>query len=119
MGFFRKIMDAKTALNAVSDELNPVELANVQEVIFYYVATGTIATGAVQPETSAFSAIERGPDNAAPYTGAWSPEGAAPVTLVTDATRHTQISGPTMWRRVRITTGLTGGGTVSIYALGR
>lgn len=105
--FFKQIMDAKSALNAVSDELGAVELSNINELTYYIVFSAGTVSGAVQPETSHLSG----------YTGTWSPEGS-PIASGNDVVKHVMITGVTQARRVRISTVL-GGGTVSIWAMGR
>jgi len=100
-------MDAKSALNAVSDELRPTDCANIQELTYYYVFSAGVVSGAVQPETSHESG----------YTGTWSPEGS-PTSSGNDVVKHTSLAGVTNVRRVRISTVLAGG-TVTVWAMGR
>lgn len=107
MLFFKKIMDAKSVLNTTSDEIGPAELANIQELTYYFVFSAGVNAGAMQAET----AHEVG------YTGTWSPEGSA-VNFGDNVVKHLQISGVTQVRRVRISTGI-GVGTVTVYAMGR
>ncbi len=115
--FFKKIIDAKSALNAVSDELRPDELANIEELTYYIVFNGAVSAGALQPETSHWSAVDKNPDGTGPYTGTWSPEGS-PVSFAANSVKHVMISGITHWRRVRISTAIVDG-TVDVYAMGR
>lgn len=113
----RKIMDAKSALNAVSDELRPDELSNIQELTYYYVFSTGVSAGAVQPETAHASAVEAAPDGTVAYTGTWSPEGS-PTSFGSNVVKATSLAGVTMWRRVRISTAIVDG-TVTIWAVGR
>jgi len=105
--FFTQIMTAKSALNALSDEIGPVELANIDEITYYFVFSAGTSAGAVQPETAHLTG----------YTGTWSPEGTA-VTFGDNVVKHVSITGVSQVRRVRISTGLTGG-TVTVFAMGR
>jgi len=107
MKFFRQVMDAKSALDAVSDEIGPNDNANINELTYYIVFGTGVISGAVQPETSHLSG----------YTGTWSPEGS-PVSSGNNVVKHVSVTGVTQIRRVRISTVL-GGGTVSIFAIGR
>jgi hypothetical protein len=107
MLFRRKIMDAQSAINTLSDELGAVDLANINELTYYFVFSAGVDAGAVQPETAHEKA----------YTGTWSPEGS-PVSFGNNVVKHTMITGITQARRVRISTGLTNG-TVTIWAMGR
>jgi len=105
--FFRQIMDAKSALDAVSDEINPTDLSNINELTYYMVFSAGVVSGAVQPETA----------HATGYAGTWSPEGS-PISTGNNVVKHVMITGVTQVRRCRISTVLAGG-TVSIYAMGR
>jgi hypothetical protein len=114
--FFRKIMDAQSALNAVSDEIGPVDMANINELTYYFVFSSGTASGAVQAETSHASAVK--PTGDIPiFTGTWSPEGS-PVTSGDNVVKHTSITGITNFRRARISTVLVGG-TLTVYVMGR
>jgi hypothetical protein len=106
--FYRQIMNAKSAINALSDELNPVELANITELTYYIVSSAGVSAGAVQPET----AHESG------YSGTWSPEGSVVSFTTATTVKHVSITGISNWRRCRISSAIVGG-SVSIFAMGR
>ena len=113
--FFKQIMTDGIDINTVSDELSHVELANIEELTYYFVFKPdptAVTAGAVQPETNVRSAIKE-----PVLDGSWSPEGS-PTTFTADGTKHVMISGITMWRRVRISTAIVGG-SVDVYVMGR
>lgn len=99
----RQIMSAKSALNAVSDELGSNDLANSVDQTFYIVGGSGVASGAVQVETAHIKG----------YTGTWAVEGAA-VTVVADTVKTVKVAGVGFASRVRISTVLAGG-TVDVY----
>lgn len=103
----RLIMDAKSALNALSDELNPVDLANINELTYFIVGSAGVASGAVQVESAHLTG----------YTGTWAPEGAA-ITVVATSVKTVKVTGVGHVGRVRVSTVLAGG-TVSVWAMGR
>lgn len=103
----RLIMDAKSALNALSDEINPTDLANINELTYYIVGSAGVASGAVQPEEAHLSG----------YTGTWAPNGS-PITVAADTVKTVKVTGVGMVARCRISTVLAGG-TVSVWAMGR
>lgn len=103
----KRIMNALSALNAVSDPLNLVDMANINEITYYFVFSAGVSAGALQVETAHDPA----------YTGTWSPEGT-PIAFGDNAVKHSSITGVALARRVRISTGIVGG-TVSIWAIGR
>lgn len=102
-----QIMTAQSALNAVSSEVGPNKLANLNEVTVYIVGGAGIASGAVQVESA----------HLAGYTGTWAPEGAA-VTVVASTVKTVKVTGVGFVLRVRISTVLAGG-TVDVYVVGR
>lgn len=103
-----KIMDAKSALNAVNEiELSAVELSNCQELAFFVVFSSGVSAGAVK--------IEESHDKN--FTGVWALVGAE-VTFAADAVKTVKASGVSQAFRARISTGIVGG-TVSIWVLGR
>lgn len=107
MKFMRQIMDAKSAVNALSDVLVPNDLANINELTYYIVYSSGVSAGAVQPEES----------HLVGYTGVWAPIGS-PITFVDGGIKTVKATGVGHVGRCRISTGLTGG-TVSIWAMGR
>lgn len=104
--FFRKIMEAKSAANAVSEELGAVDLANVNELTFYIVFGAGTASGAVQ--------IESAP--VAGYTGTWAAEGSPVSWSAADKAHKVSIAGASYVSRARIST-IIAGGTVDVYAI--
>lgn len=106
--FYKKILDAKSALNAVSDELSASELSGIQELTYYIVFGAGTSAGAIQPETAHVKG----------YTGTWAPEGSAVSWAAATRVHKVSISGASFVSRVRISTGIVGG-TVDVYALGR
>jgi len=107
MLFFKQVMDAKSALNELSDEIGPVEMANINELTFYVVGSVGVVSGAVQAEEAHLSG----------YTGTWAPNGAA-KTVVASTVGTIKVTGVANVGRCRISTVLAGG-TVSIWAMGR
>lgn len=99
----RQIMTAKSALNAVSDEVGPNDLGNTRDVIYYIVGSAGVASGAVQIESSHLKG----------YTGTWAPEGAA-ITVTADTVKTVRVSGAGFISRARVSTVLAGG-TVDVY----
>ena len=106
--FFTQIMDALSAINAVSDEIKQSELEHVQELTYYIVFGAGTSTGAVQAETAHMPA----------YTGTWAPEGSPVAWVAATRVHKVSISGASYVGRCRISTGIVGG-TVSIWALAR
>lgn len=107
MLFWRQVMFAKSALNELSTEINPVDLNNINELTFYVVGSAGVASGAVQAEEA----------HVAAYSGTWAPNGA-PVTVVASSVKTVKVTGVSFVGRVRISTVLAGG-TVDVWALGR
>jgi len=105
--FWKKVMDAKSALNAVSDEIGAAELNNVNELTFYIVGSAGVASGAVQPEEA----------HVAAYTGTWAANGS-PITVTATTVKTVKVSGVGFVARARISTVLAGG-TVDVWVLGR
>lgn len=99
-------------INTVSDELGPVEMANIEELTYYYVFSSGVSAGAMQAETAHHSAIKE-----PKFEGTWSPEGS-PIAGADNVVKHVMISGITNWRRVRISTAIVTG-TVDVYVMGR
>lgn len=100
-------MSLGSALDTLSDEIGPVEMANINELTFYVVGSAGVVSGAVQAEES----------HASGYTGTWAPNGAA-KTVVATTVGTIKVTGVANVARVRISTVLAGG-TVDIYAMGR
>lgn len=108
--FFKQIMDAKSALNAVSDEISPSDLEHVQELTYYIVFDAESTAGAVQPESSHLPG----------YTGTWAAEGSPIAWAAASKVHKVSIAGASFVGRCRISTGITGvDGSVSVWALGR
>jgi hypothetical protein len=105
--FFKKIMDAKSANNAVSDELSPADLVSVNELTYYIVFGAGTGAGAVQPESA----------HVAAYAGTWAAEGSPVAWSAADKVHKVSITGASFVARCRISTGVTGG-TVDVWALG-
>ncbi len=107
MLFFKQIGNNLTALNAVTDEIGPAELNNIQELTYYIVGRTGVVSGAIQVEEAHVSA----------YAGLWAPNGA-PTTVVADAVKTTKVSGVSFVSRARVST-VMGGAGVDVWALGR
>jgi len=107
MLFFKKVGDNLTALNAVTDEIGPAELNNIQELTYYIVGLAGVVSGAVQVEEAHVVA----------YPGTWAPNGG-PTTVTADAVKTTKVSGVSFVSRVRVST-VMGGAGVDVWALGR
>lgn len=105
--FWRQIGTGLAALNAVTTELGPVDLNNINELTFYVVGGAGIASGAVQAEEAHVEG----------YTGTWAPNGS-PVTVAASSIKTIKVTGVSKHARVRVST-LVSGGTVDVYALGR
>lgn len=103
----KEIMTAKSALNAVSDEIGPVEMSNINELTIYIVGSAGVVSGAVQVEEAHLSG----------YAGTWAPNGS-PVTVTADTVKSVKVAGVAHVARARVSTVLAGG-TVSCFALGR
>ncbi len=100
-------MDAKSALNAVSDELSAADLVACNEITYYIVFGAGTASGAAQPETAHVSG----------YSGTWAAEGS-PVAWAAASRVHTvRVQGGSYIGRVRIST-VIAGGTIDVWALG-
>jgi len=104
--FFRKILDALSALNAVSEELTSSDLGSVNELTFYIVFGPGTSAGAVQIE----SAHQLG------YTGIWAAEGSPVAWAAANRVHKVSIAGASYSSRARISTGIVGG-TVDVYAM--
>ena len=105
--FFSLIMDAKSALNALSDELKSPELFAVDELTYYIMFSPGTSAGAVQIESAHLSG----------YTGTWAAEGSPVAWVAADRVHKLSITGVSFVSRARISTGIVGG-TVSVYAVG-
>jgi hypothetical protein len=75
---------------------------NGREHTFYIVGAGTVSAGAVQLETA----------RTTDYSGTWAPLGAA--ITVTAAANVVQITGCFLALRARISSNITGGGSVTV-----
>ena len=104
--FFRKIMDAKSALNAVSDELKPTDLGSVNELSLYIVFGAGTSAGAIQVESAHLEG----------YTGTWAAEGSPVAWAAANRVHKVSIAGESYVTRARISTGIVGG-TVDVYAV--
>lgn len=104
--FYRKIMDALSANNAVSDEVGAVDLGSVDELTFYIVFGPGTSSGAVQIESAHLTK----------YTGTWAPEGSAVAWAAASRVHKVSITGSSYISRARIST-IIGGGTVDVYAI--
>lgn len=105
--YSRLIMDSLSALNAVSEEVGPVEFSNINEATFYIIGGPGVASGAVQIEEA----------HTKEYTGTWAPVGS-PVTVVADTVKTIKATGVGHVMRARIST-VVAGGTVSVLAMGK
>jgi hypothetical protein len=101
------ILDAATALNAVSTEIGPVEAGNVNELTFYIVGSVGVASGAVQIEEAHITG----------YTGTWAPVGTA-TTVAATTVKTIKATGVGNVYRARVST-VMAGGSVSVWAMGR
>lgn len=99
-----KVIDAKTAQNAVSREIGPSELASVTELVYYIVFGHGTSAGAVTIETSPITG----------YTGTWAIEGAAVAWAAQDTVRTVRVTGMSFISRARISTTVADG-TVDVY----
>lgn len=106
--FFKKILDAKSAINTTSDELSSNDLAGVSDLTYYIVFGAGTSAGAIQPETSHLKG----------YTGTWAAEGNPIAWAAASSVKIVRITGTSFIGRVRISTGIVGG-TVDVYAVGR
>jgi hypothetical protein len=105
--FRRKIMSAQSAVNSVSDEIGPVDNANINEITYYVVGTNGVSDGAIQAESAHITS----------FTGGWAPEGS-PVGVAPNSVRQISVTGITHVRRVRISKAVLGG-TIDVWAIGR
>jgi hypothetical protein len=104
MRLWRKILDAKSALNAVSDELNASDLGSIDELSFYIVFGAGTSAGAVQIESAHLTG----------YTGTWAAEGSAVAWVAATRVHKVSIAGTSFITRARISTGIVGG-TVDVW----
>jgi len=107
MLFFRQVGDNLTDLNAVTEELNPVELNNINELTYFLVGRTGVVSGAVQVEEAHVSG----------YAGTWAPNGS-PTTITADTVKTVKVTGVSFVSRVRVST-VMGGAGVDVWALGR
>lgn len=106
--FFKQIMSAKSAINTLSDEISPEEMAGVSDLTYYVVFGAGVGAGAVQPETA----------HLVGYTGTWAADGNTIAWAAASSVKVARIAGASFVARVRISTGVTGG-TIDVYAMGR
>ena len=99
-------MDAKSALNAVSDELKPTDLGSVNELSLYIVFGAGTSAGAIQVESAHLEG----------YTGTWAAEGSPVAWAAANRVHKVSIAGASYVTRARISTGIVGG-TVDVYAV--
>lgn len=107
MRFFRKIGDALTALNAVTDELSNADLVSVNELTYYIVFGPGTASGAVQVESA----------HQAGYTGTWAAEGSAVSWSAASKVHKVSVAGASFVSRARISTIIVGG-SVDVWVMG-
>lgn len=100
-------MDNGLLLNATSDELGPVDMANINELTFYIVGRTGVVSGAVQAEEA----------HVAAYTGTWAANGS-PITVAANTVKTVKVTGVAHVARCRIST-VMGGAGVDIWAIGR
>jgi len=100
-------MDAKSALNAVSDVVNAVHLANINELTFYLVFSAGCAAGKAKAEES----------HDGEYAGTWALNGSE-VTFGDNVVKTVKVTGVSKAQRVRISEAIVGG-TLSVWAMGR
>lgn len=105
------VMDAKTALDEVTDplreHLTTVELSNINELTWYLVfSSGTSAGKAKAEEAHSFD-----------YAGDWALSGSE-VTFGDDVVKTVKVTGVSAAQRVRISEAIVNG-TLSVYVMGR
>lgn len=94
-----KLQSAATTGNGTAVQLN----GQGREVTFYIYGTGTVSAGAVQCEES----------HDATYTGTWAAIGTA-QTVVSNAVVVVHATACAGAVRARVSTNVTGGGTVTV-----
>lgn len=99
LGTHKKLQSLATSGNGNAVQLNGL----AREHVIYIYGIGTIAGGAVQ--------LEEAHDK--DYTGAWAAIGAA-VTVVDATVKIVRITGCIGAVRARVSTNITGGGTVTV-----
>lgn len=100
-------MSAKSALDAVSDEISVVHLANINELTFYLVFSAGASAGKAKAEESHDYA----------YTGTWALNGSE-VIFGDNVVKTIKVTGVSKAQRVRISDAIVGG-TLSVWAMGR
>ena len=95
-----KLQDAATTGNGNEVDMRGQSGAYMLTVV----GTGTVSTGAVQWETAPTSG----------YSGTWSPLGQA-ITVVSGEVKQQQFTGPLHKVRARLSTSVTGGGSVTVH----
>lgn len=101
------LLDAKTATTTVF----PVyDFKGCLQVTFYVRSNGTTSGGTLVLETALTK----------DYAGTWAPLATTINASASsaDKTLITQVLGPLRWVRARIATTITGGGTLSVEAVG-
>lgn len=101
------VMDGLSALDAVTDDLNAVHLANINELTFYLVFSAGVSAGKVKAEES----------HDYNYTGTWALNGSE-VVFGDNVVKTIKVTGVSKAQRVRISEAIIGG-TLSVYAMGR
>lgn len=99
-------MDAKSALNALSDEIKPSDLGSVEELTYYIVFGAGTSAGAVQIESAHLPG----------YTGTWAAEGTPVAWAAATKVHKVSIQGASYVARARISTAIVGG-TIDIYVV--
>lgn len=102
--FFKQIITALSALNAVSEVLKSPELGSTSEVTFYIVFGPGTGAGAIQIESA------HDPN----YTGTWAAEGSPVAWVAASRVHKLSVTSANIAMRARISTGVTGG-TVDVY----
>jgi len=105
------VMDAKTALNEVTDSLrekfSTVELANINELTWYFVFSVGCSAGKVKAEEAHNFA----------YAGTWALNGSE-VVFGDNVVKTVKVTGVSAAQRARISEAIVNG-TLSIWVMGR
>lgn len=101
------VMDAKSALDEVTDEISPVSLNNINELTWYLVFSAGVSAGKAKAE-------EAHDKN---YAGTWALNGSE-VSFGDDVVKTVKVTGISQAQRVRISEAIVGG-TLSVYVMGR